>query len=351
MIALIMAGGSGTRFWPASRRNLPKQFLRISGDKSMIQLTFERLLPLIPPERIYVVTAANQADLVREHLPQMPAENIIIEPFGMNTAPCIALSLAFLSRRHLPTESMIVLPADHVIRDANAFLGSLVQAEEVAQQGFLVTFGIVPEYPATGYGYIEAAEAIGDGVFSVSRFKEKPDLETAAFFLKQGNYFWNSGMFCWTFADITKAFETHLPQALEVARRICAQREEHGGSADVNSIYREMPKTPIDIGIMEPARQRAVIPVNYGWSDVGSWKALADISPRDEQGNHFSAEGFSLAASGNYVHCGKFVALIGVQDLCLVETPDAILVTTKKQSEAVKDVVEHLIQNKLENLL
>ncbi len=342
MIALIMAGGSGTRFWPASRASEPKQFLRISGDKSMLQLTFDRLLPLVHPERIYVVTAASQAELVRQHLPQMPAENIIIEPFGMNTAPCIALSLAHLERLYPQGETMIVLPADHVIRDTVAFLTSLSKAEQVAQTGALVTFGIVPEYPATGYGYIEAGEEIEPGVLHVTRFKEKPDLETATSFLRQGNFFWNSGMFCWTLAALHSAFAAHLPSALSVANEVCDLRENKSPETSVDEAYRRMPRTPIDIGIMEPATQRAVLPVSYGWSDVGSWKALADISAADENFNYFQQEGFALNAKDNYVYGKKFVALIGVDDLCVVETEDAILVTSKAQSEAVKNVVEYL---------
>jgi mannose-1-phosphate guanylyltransferase len=348
MIALIMAGGSGTRFWPASRMSLPKQFLRIAGDKSMLRLTFERLTPLIPAEHVYVVTAASQASLVRGHLPELPEGNVIIEPFGMNTAPCIALSLACLERFYPSSETMVVLPADHVIRDSDAFLDSLKKAQDIAEKGYLVTFGIVPEYPATGYGYIEAGEEFAPGTFAVSRFKEKPDHDTAVGFISQGNFFWNSGMFCWTLAAIGEAFASHLPLALETGRRIC---ELEGNEELINETYRRMPRTPIDIGIMEPAAKRAVIPVSYGWSDVGSWKALADITPANGDGNIFTAPGYSQNAQGNYVHSHKFVALLGVENLCVVETEDAILVTSRDQSEGVKNVVEWLKQNHKEELL
>ncbi len=351
MIALIMAGGSGTRFWPASRAANPKQFLRVAGSKSMLQLTFERLEPLVPAERTYVVTAASQAELVRQHLPRVPAENIICEPFGMNTAPCVALGLARLQKLYPGDESMVVLPADHVIRDVEVFLGSLVKAEKVARAGALVTFGIVPEYPATGYGYIETGAETEPGVFRVLRFKEKPDLATATEFLRGGSFLWNSGMFCWTLNAIGAAFAEFLPQALAVAREVVELRAAAAGEEKVAKAYSRMPRVPIDIGIMEPARERVVIPVSYGWSDVGSWKALADISASDEQLNSFRQPGFALEARDNYVYSDKYVALIGVEGLCVVETADAILVTTKARSEEVKKVVEQLQKENKDELL
>lgn len=351
MVALIMAGGSGTRFWPASRAACPKQFLRVAQDRSMLQWTFDRLTPLVPPKRVYVVTAGAQAELVREHLPQLPPENVIIEPFGMNTAPCIALSLAVLERLYGPEESMIVLPADHVILDRQAFLDSLRLAESVAAGGALVTFGIVPEYPATGYGYIEAGDEVRPGVREVRRFKEKPDLHTATQFLAQGNFYWNSGMFCWTLSAIRDAFIQHLPQALAVASEVAGLRETQAPESAIAGAYGRMPRTPVDIGIMEPSANRAVIPVAYGWSDVGSWKALADISASDDDLNSFQVPGFALEARDNFIYSKKFVALIGVRDLCVVETDDAILVTSKSRSEEVKSVVEHLQKNHKDELL
>ncbi len=351
MIAVIMAGGAGTRFWPASRAALPKQFLPVLGDRSMIRLTFDRLTALIDADRIYVVTAASQADLVRTHLPEMPAENIIIEPFGMNTAPCIALSVARLNALYAPDETMLVLPADHFIHDSAAFLASLSLADHVAKNGRLVTFGIVPTYPATGYGYIEASEPISEGVLSVSRFKEKPDYDTATFFLSQGNFYWNSGMFGWTLATISAAFRAHLPKALAVAEEVCALWDQNAPEDAVHSAYAGMPRTPIDIGVMEAATNRAVIPVSYGWSDVGSWKALADLTPSDAEGNRFPAGGMAIDATNNYAFTEKFTAFIGVNDLCVVETPDAILVVPKDRSEEVKAVVDTLKQQNKDKLL
>ncbi len=349
MIALIMAGGSGTRFWPASRAANPKQFLQIAGKRSMLQLTVDRLLPIIPIHDIYIVTAASQADLVRLHLPALAPKNIIIEPFGMNTAPCIALSVEYLKQHYSLDTTMIVLPADHVIRDVQAFHSSLQRAEQAAQDGALLTFGIVPDYPATGYGYIEAGTERQKGLYEVDRFKEKPDRPTAEGFLRQGNFFWNSGMFCWSIEAISAAFSEHLPGVSEITSRIAELWKR--GNQDIGEMYQQMPRIPIDIGIMEKASKRLVIPVELGWSDVGSWKALSDISPHDEYGNYVSAEYLALDATGNFVHTDKFTALIGVHDLCVIVREDAILVCPKERSEEVKKVVEHLQQKNMEQLL
>lgn len=351
MKALIMAGGTGTRFWPVSRKSRPKQFLKIAGEKSMLQLTVERLSGAVDIDNIYIVTAQSQAELVREHLPYLPQDNIIIEPFGMNTAPCIGLSLAYLEGRIAPDESMLVLPADHVIQDVPTFLDSLKKAEQPAQAGYLVTFGIVPDYPATGYGYIEAGSSQAEGIFEVTRFKEKPDLKTAEAFLQQGNFFWNSGMFFWRFDVISKAFAQYLPELNRLLDNIREVWKEQGVKADISDIYQKMPRLPIDIGIMEKAAKRVVIPVDYGWSDVGSWKALADISPSDANGNHLPQKNFALDAKGNYIISDKFVSLVGVDNLVVIETEDAILVTSKDRSEDVKKVVDSLAAAEQENLL
>ena len=279
MIALIMAGGIGSRFWPLSRESNPKQFLKIVSEKSMIQMTVERLLPEIKIEDIFIVTSASQTKLVKEHLPALPEENIIIEPFGMNTAPCIALSTVYLSRKYDSEEKMIVLAADHLIENTTEFLRSLKIAATAAEEDYLVTFGIKPNYPATGYGYIEAGRKISDEMFYVKQFKEKPDLKTAEEFLKAGNFYWNSGMFAWKLKTILSAYKNYLPQVFELLEKISRKWEDFGLKADISQEYALMPKLPVDIGIMEKAEKRIVIPVDYGWKDVGSWKALYDISP------------------------------------------------------------------------
>jgi mannose-1-phosphate guanylyltransferase len=351
MLALIMAGGIGTRFWPLSRETNPKQFLNIVADKSMIRMTVERLLSKIKMEDIYIVTARSQVSLTKEHLQELPDENIIIEPFGMNTAPCIALSAQYLTRKRDKNEVMIVLPADHLIRDRDDFLSSLDMAEKSAENDFLVTFGIKPSYPATGYGYIEAGEKCDKDCFLVKQFKEKPVFETAQEFLEAGNFFWNSGMFMWKIETILKAYKNYLPQVTQTLEKIDDKWNLEGLSADISDEYAEMPKVPVDIGIMEKAEKRVVIPVDYGWSDVGSWKALYDISEKDENNNVLNCENEIIDSKNNYVYSNKMVALIGVKNLVVVDTEDALLIAHKDHSEDVKKIVAKLKKDRKEELL
>ena len=351
MIALIMAGGVGTRFWPLSRKNFPKQFLRVFGDRSLLQMTVERLLPRFSLSDIYIVTASIQVELIKQQLPNLPRQNIIIEPFGMNTAPCIALSVEYLKSIYRHKETMLVLPADHIIKEQDKFLEALNPAEREAENGYLITFGIVPVYPATGYGYIEAGEEIAPGVRKVLHFKEKPDKQTAEQFLAKGTYFWNSGMFCWSLESISTAFETLLPDVYSITKEISKVWQSEGLDKDISSIYAKMPRIPIDIGIMEKAEFRGVIPVSYHWSDVGSWKSLADLTAGDADSNYFSTSGKAISAQNNYAVTDKFTALIGVNNLCLIETEDAILLCNKDLAEEVKKIVEYLEQQNRQDLL
>lgn len=346
-----MAGGVGTRFWPLSRESKPKQFLEIISDRSMLQMTVERLLPKIKMEDIFIVTAASQVELTKKHLPQLLTENIIIEPFGMNTAPCIALSAQYLARKYSKSEKMIVLPADHLIALNDDFLASLEVGRDAADKDNLVTFGIKPNYPATGYGYIEAGEEIDDNIFSVTQFKEKPDLETAEQFINAGNFFWNSGMFMWKIETILDAYETYLPKVAEVLEMINKRWNEDGLKANISSEYALMPRIPVDIGIMEQAEKRVVIPVDYGWSDVGSWKALYDISSKDKNNNVIDCDNQIIDSKNNYVNSKKFIALIGIEDLVVIESDDALLIVKKDRSEDVKNIVEKLKRDKKEELL
>ena len=346
-----MAGGVGTRFWPLSRESNPKQFLKIISDKSMLQMTVERLLPKIKIEDIFIVTARSQVELTKKHLPQLPAENIIIEPFGMNTAPCIALSAQYLARKYSKSEKMIVLPADHLIARKDDFLASLKEGEISAEQDNLVTFGIKPDYPATGYGYIEAGREMEKGMFNVKQFKEKPDLKTAKTFLNAGNFFWNSGMFMWKIETILKAYQDYLPKISQVLEKIDAKWNADGLSADIAEEYIQMPKIPVDIGIMEKAEKCVVIPVDYGWSDVGSWKALYDVSPKDENNNVLKCKNKIIKSKNNYVNSNKFVALIGVKNLVVIDSGDALLIADKDHSEEVKNIVEKLKIERKEELL
>ena len=337
-----MAGGVGTRFWPLSRESKPKQYLKIFSDKTMIQMTVERLNKKIPIKDIYVVTGNSQVDLIKYNLPELPEENIIEEPFGMNTAPCIALSAEYLSHRYPSDEVMTVFAADHLIKDTKEFLRTLDIAESAAKKNNLVTFGIKPEYPSTGYGYVEAGEKIEDEMFNVKQFKEKPDYKMAKSFIEAGNFYWNSGMFAWKLDTILSAFKTYLPKISNLLTIISQKRKADGINVDIKEEYAQMPKLPIDIGIMEQAEKRIVIPVDYGWSDVGGWRAVYDISGKDDNGNIFKCEEINIDSKKNLIISNKFIALIGVEDLIVVETDDAILISKKDRSEEVKKVIDEL---------
>jgi len=350
MIAIIMAGGTGKRFWPLSRVDEPKQFLKVTSEMSMIQLTVNRLLPKIKYKDIYIVTSQSQTDLVEKHIPELPKKNIIVEPTGMNTAPAIALSTAYLTSKHNPEETVIVLPADHIIGDISKFIDSIEDAEIEAKAGNLVTFGIKPTYPATGYGYIEVGKKLKTG-FEVKNFKEKPDKETAEIFLKSGNYFWNGGMFMWKISEIYSAYKKYLPKVAELMSFIENSWNDSGLNANISDIYSKMPKIPIDIGIMEQADNRAVVLVDYNWNDVGSWKSLYEIADKDNNQNYFNCSNVSLDTHRSYVNSDRFVAMIDVNDLIVVETKDALLITSRDSSERVKEVVELLEKQKLHKYL
>lgn len=350
MIGLIMAGGSGKRFWPLSRQKLPKQFLKITSDISMIEMSFNRLLGKIKRDDIYIVTAENQVELVKQNIPGISEENIIIEPQGMNTAPAIALSMEYLSERYGKNEVVFIGGSDYEILDVKAFIDSMEPAKKSALQGNLVTFGVKPVYPSTGYGYIEGGDKAQFGL-KVKNFKEKPDETTAIEFLKAGNYFWNSGMFMWTLEAISDAYSKYLPKVSQLIDEIGALWKKNGYTTDISEFYARMPKIPVDIGIMEQAENRIVIPVDYGWSDVGGWKALYDISNKDANGNVMRCDNISFGSSGNYINSKKYVAMIGINNLIVIDTEDVLLIANIDKSEKVKDVVSAFENDKLKNHL
>lgn len=341
MIGLIMAGGSGKRFWPLSRQKFPKQFLKITSDISMIEMSFNRLLGKIKKEDIYIVTAESQVELVKENIPGISEENIIIEPKGMNTAPAIALSMQYLSERYSKDEVVFIGGSDYEILDQNGFIESLKPAEASSKLGNLVTFGVKPAYPSTGYGYIEGGDKAQFGL-KVQNFKEKPDEETAKEFLEAGNYYWNSGMFMWTLEAISDAYSKYLPKVSQLMSEIGALWRKDGHTANIAELYAKMPKIPVDVGIMEQADNRIVIPVDYGWSDVGGWKALYEISKKDSSNNVVNCRNISLDSSGNYINSKKYVAMIGVNNLVIVDTEDVLLIANMDKSENVKDIVSAL---------
>jgi len=356
LYAIIMAGGGGTRFWPLSRRRRPKQFLTITGERSLLQTTWDRALEIVAgPEKVIVVTASDYDELTREQLPDLPEANLLLEPQARNTAPCIAWATAHVLE--LDRDAVeLVMPADHLITDREAFAASVTAAVAAARNHeALVTFGVPPRYAETGYGYIEAGAELacehpaeGIEVFSVEQFREKPDLETAEEYVAAGNFFWNGGIFVWTAQDIWDAFEEHLSEACEAAERMLAVTDHDARAA----AYAEMPATSIDFGIMERADNVATVKAPFDWSDVGSWAALHEVTDDNEGDNVAFSSLVHIDSKGNLVHApGSVVALLGVDHLAVVHTGDVLLVASLERSQDIKLLRERLAELGLEDLL
>ena len=341
--AVIMAGGRGTRFWPASRKDRPKQFLPIAGDAPMITQTARRIQGLVDLERTLVVTGADQVDLVREAAPEIPVENILAEPCGRNTAACCAFAAEIIHRRD-PNSIQFVLPADHVIEPESRFRETLdAAAQEAHAEGTLVTGGIRPTFPATGYGYIEACDELaqrnGHPVQDVRRFVEKPDEARAREFLDAGNFLWNAGIFIWRTDAIRAAFA-------EYANEIYAPIRDAADIAAIHSAYDALPSLPIDVAIMEKANNVRVLPLDYSWNDVGSWNALEDVLDADAAGNVKTGSARLIAEDAEncivYGDANERIALLGVDDLVVVRAGDTTLVCPKSRAQDVKRIVERL---------
>jgi len=345
MIIVIMAGGIGTRFWPLSTKETPKQFLYILGKRSMIQQTVDRVLQLAEYRDIYIVTNESQIGLVKQHLPELPEENIIAEPMGRNTAACIGLSAVLLQDKYEKDETMLVLPADHYIGKPERFRETIAQADAfVIEHKKLLTFGIQPTYPATGYGYIEFGREIQKDplpIFSVKQFKEKPDADTAEQFVQSGTFAWNSGMFLWRIDSIIDATKAYMPSLFSSLNEI--KNSWNSDMERVSKIYSELKSVPVDIGIMEKADNAVVVPVNINWNDIGSWEALDEMKEKDKDGNCFEVPVMNVESHNSYVYSDnpqKRIALIDVDDVIVVETKDALLVCRKEKSQDVKKIVE-----------
>lgn len=339
--AVILAGGSGSRLWPLSRQQLPKQFLCLEGECTLLQATVERLRPLIEPRHVLVVTGEEHAKGEAYHA--LAPYRTLLEPEGRNTAPAIALAAALLSGEG-EDPVMVVLPADHVIKDVAAFQRALADAVAAARDGLLVTFGIRPTRPDTGFGYIKAGPADGSPVLAVERFTEKPDSATAARFLAEGGYYWNSGMFVWRASSILREIERHLPEVhalLEEMRAAWRGGEDFGRV--VKREFVRMPSVSIDYGVLEKSARVGLVPCEIGWSDVGSWDAVHDISAKDEGGNALQGNVLALGCRNSLIRSDKrLVAAVGVEDLCVVETPDAILISKRGESQRVREIVDAL---------
>lgn len=352
--ALIMAGGRGERFWPKSRKNLPKQFLSLTNDgKTMIQLTVERILPLVNMEDIYISTNDNYKTLVMEQLPDIPVQNILCEPVGRNTAPCIGLGAIHAAAKY-DDAIMIVLPSDHLIKNNDVFVETLNQACQVAEQNInLVTLGITPNYPETGYGYIKMNRAISNGTsYAVEHFVEKPDLELAKKYLASGQFLWNSGMFIWKTSSILTCISKFLPDMYKGLLKIKeAIGTSHEQSA-LENIFPTFESVSVDYGIMERADDIFVLPGNFGWDDVGSWLAIERIKGTDTDGNSFTGNILSVGSKNCTVEAGtKLVALVGMEDTIVVETKDATLICAKQSAGDIKKILEAIRQQNLNQYL
>jgi mannose-1-phosphate guanylyltransferase/mannose-6-phosphate isomerase len=340
-----LAGGSGTRLWPLSTPSFPKQFLPLPSGKSMIQETLARVAPLISPDSAWVVTGRSMSELVHEHLPSMPAEHILGEPMGRNTAPAIGWVAGAIARRD-PKAIMASFHADHVITRVEALTQALRLAYELAEQGYLVTLGIKPTAPETGYGYIrfasEVSEGHGNQAFRAERFVEKPNLATAEGYLRDGRYVWNSGMFIWKVETILNELRTHLP---ELSKKLDAITEAMGtpqAQAILDEIWPTITPVSIDTGVLEKTRNLVVIPVEIGWNDVGNWEQYCALFPSNGQGVGAVGPHFDLGSQNSFVYntTDRQVYTIGLEDLIVVEMDTVTVVCHKDQVQRVKELAE-----------
>lgn len=352
--ALIMAGGRGERFWPQSRRNMPKQFLSLTGDgKTMIQLTVERILPLVDMDDIYIATNRDYKQLVKEQLPGLPEENILCEPIGRNTAPCIGLGAIHMAKKY-GDAIMMVLPSDHLIKYNAIFANTLCDACDVAEQGEnLVTIGITPDCPETGYGYIKfVSEQTLGRAFAVERFVEKPNLETAKEYLATEQYLWNSGMFIWKVSTILNNLRQFLPEIGAGLGRI----QSSIGTAEEETVlgkeFAAFKSVSIDYGVMEKAKNIYILSGSFGWDDVGSWLAVGRIRKSNEFGNVISGNAVTVDTVNTIIQgSGKLIATVGLENMIVVDTEDALLICEKDHAGDIKKILENLrICNRTEYL-
>ena len=360
---VILAGGSGTRFWPRSRRKLAKQVLALDGKETMIQRTVERLLPLSEKKDFWIITNGFVNSVIENQLPGVPSRQIVVEPEPRNTAPAIGLA-AFLLAGQDPEAIIGMFPADHVIADEPAFCDVLRKAIEIASQGEnIVVMGIQPTRAETGYGYIETGERLGGDLFRVRRFTEKPNQEKAEEFVAAGNYYWNSGMFMWSVRTLTQALREHFPESTPFLEEIAAAWGTPEFDAKFAELYPKCENISIDYALLEPRSAKGehssnlyCLRADFGWNDLGSWAALYEhhsVSRTDEGLNVVEGKALYLAnAKGNYIYApDKFVAAVGVDNLVVVETEDAILITTREHSQDVGKIVKYLNEKKMTELV
>jgi mannose-1-phosphate guanylyltransferase len=360
---VILAGGRGTRFWPLSRKKRAKQLLALDGKQTMIQQTVARLLALSAAKKFWVITNDDLRDAIVKQLPKLPKAQILAEPVGRNTAPAIGLA-AFLLLRENPEAVIGLFPSDHVIADEKSFRETLERGIEIAAAGAnIVVLGIRPSRPETGYGYIEAGSLFQGEALHVRRFTEKPNVDTAAEFVAAGNYFWNSGMFLWSAQTLADALREHLPKTAALLEEIAAAYGTSKFAATFRKLYPKCENISVDYAVLEPRSAKGekdsnifCLHADFGWNDLGSWTALHEhhnAKSTPAEGNLIASSGiFVLNARGNYIHSpDKFVAAVGVSDLVVVETADALLITTRQHAQDVGKVVKYLDEKKMSRLV
>ncbi len=355
--AMILAGGGGTRMWPMSRRNMPKQLLPLIADSSMFKLSVERLAPLFTPDRIYVVTGPDYLEMLRNDAPEIPEENFIVEPYGRDNLAATGLGISVISHRD-PQATIAILTADHHIGKKDVFRSVLEAAYEIAQQDRIVTLGISPSYPATGFGYIRQGQASdkvnGFTYYDAVRFTEKPDAITAATFVASGEYSWNSGMFIWKASKALAEFERQQPETYNLLKQITAAVDTPQYQSTLEAIWAEMPKNSIDFAIMEGAENMSIIPVDIGWSDVGSWASLFEVMALDENGNAHRGNidnSITIDTQKSLILSERMTVTIGVTNLVIVDTPDVLFICHRDRTQDVKDVVKNLQEMGLSHYL
>lgn len=349
LFVVVLAGGGGTRFWPLSRELYPKQVLKLAGQETLIQQTVQRMKGLVPPDQIYVVTNARHLDEIRLQLASIDPrfkEQFISEPEAKNTAAAIGLAAVMLGQSH-PDSIMVVVSADHVIRKPQVFFKAIHQAISAAEQGYLVTFGIKPDRPDTGYGYFRIGKRLSSNTgFKISRFVEKPRLETARQYLKQGDYYWNSGIFVWQTTRILNEIQHYLPQLsrglIEIKKGLKTPKEQEV----IQAVYQRLPSISIDHGVLSRSKRAAAVLTDFGWADVGSWAALGELQERqDKKGNVVSGNVLDLESRDSVIYADqRLVATVGLEDMVVVDTADATLVCPKDRAQDIKRVVEQLKQ-------
>lgn len=341
--AVIMAGGSGTRFWPESRGPQPKQLLKLVGERTMIQATVDRIASLVPADRVLIVTNAQLVEEIRRQLPQLPSRALLGEPCRRDTAPCIGLAALEIVRND-PAGIMAVMPSDHVISPDDKYCAAIAQAQRLVEESpeRIVTFGIRPTYPAESFGYIERGAALASGVYRVQQFREKPKAELAREYLAAGTFYWNSGIFVWKAATILAALEARQPQMMSHLKKIAAAAGTASFAQVLEREFTAIQGISIDYAVMEHATDVVVIEAPFGWDDVGSWQAISRLQGTDAEGNTVAARHLGLRTKGTIVRGADdhLIVTLGVEDLIVVHTPDATLVANKHDEEAIRQLVK-----------